>query len=510
MSAAAPVTKVVAAIDLGTTSTRCMLFDHQGRMVAIAQIEQRQSSPAPGWAEQNAAELWHNVTRVVPEALRRAGLGLENVAALGIANQRETTVIWDRRTGHPLAPAITWQDTRSERVVEQLRDRAAEIRAVTGLPLAAYFAAPRLRWLLDHVAGAREEARRGRVLFGTMEAWLIWNLTGGPRGGIHVTDATNASRTLLLDLRRRSWSTQMLDLMDIPAAMLPRIVDNSEVYGTCSTVLPGVPISAAIGDQQAALFGQTCFATGEAKCTYGTGAFLLVNAGTDLPEPGHGLVPTIAYSLPGSPVVYALEGPIAMTGSLVQWFRDNLGLIGTAPQIETLAARVPDSGGCYIVPAFSGLYAPHWDAQARGLVVGLTSYVTKAHLARAVLEATAWQTYDVVAAVRAATPVPLQRLLVDGGMTANHLLMQFLADVLGLPVERPFVAETVSLGAAYAAGLAVEYWTDLDALRRNHHIAAAWRPRMVPAERSSRARMWAQAVQRARVSLPGPDVQSFG
>ncbi|MFT4043010.1 MAG: glycerol kinase GlpK [Gordonia sp. (in: high G+C Gram-positive bacteria)] len=489
--------KVIAAIDLGTTSARCILFDTRGRMVAIAQREQRQSFPHPGWVEQNALELWHNVGRVVPEALRRAGLSASDVVAVGIANQRETTVVWDRRTGRPLAPAITWQDTRTEPIVEELDAYRDEIHRITGLHPATYFAAPRLRWLLDNVRGLEAKTHCGDAYFGTLETWLIWNLTGGPHGGLHVTDVTNASRTLMLDLRKRKWSTRMFSILDVPATMMPRVVSNSEVYGTCTTLLPGVPIAGAIGDQQAALLGQTCFAPGEIKCTYGTGAFLLMNVGDTVLESADGLLPTIGYSLGGHEVAYALEGPIAVTGSLIQWFRDSLGVIDSAPQIETLARTVTDNGGCYIVPAFSGLYAPHWDSHARGIVVGLTSYATKGHLARAALEATVWQTWDVINAMRTTSGLPVQRLSVDGGMTSNHLLMQYLADVLDVPVVRPFVSETVSLGAAYAAGLAVGYWPDTETLRLNRHIAAAWQPNMDPNRRRHEAAGWQSAVRRA-------------
>jgi glycerol kinase len=489
--------RVVASIDLGTTSARCMLFDHRGRMVAMAQREQRQSSPQPGWAEQDALELWHNVRRIVPEALRSAQHDKSNIVALGIANQRETTVVWDRATGRPLTRAITWQDTRTGPVVDQLAPHAEEIQRITGLKPATYFAAPRLRWLLDNVRGLETRARSGQVLFGTLESWLIWNLTGGPRGGIHVTDVTNASRTLLMDIKKMQWSTKLLNLLDIPETMMPRIVTNCEIYAKCTTVLPGVPIAAALGDQQAALFGQTCFAPGDAKCTYGTGAFLLANVGTSIVQSSHGLLPTVAYAAPGMEPMFALEGPIAVAGSLVQWFRDSLGLIATAPQIETLARTVDNNGGCYIVPAFSGLYAPHWDSQARGIFSGLTTYITKGHLARAVLEAIAWQTWEVVNATRLDADITLQRLAVDGGMTSNHLLMQFLADVLDVPVVRPFVSETVSLGAAYAAGLAVGYWPDFAALRANRHVAAIWHPDMDHQVRRREAAGWVAAVERA-------------
>lgn len=485
---------MVAAIDQGTTSTRCLLFNRAGRMVAVAQREHRQHYPASGWVEHDAEEIWRNVTKVVPAALRSAGLGPENIVALGIANQRETTVVWDRHTGRPLARAITWQDTRTEAAVQQLAaDGHGElIERVSGLPLAGYFAGPRLRWLLDTVPGAREGAEAGDVLFGTMESWLIWNLTGG----VHVSDATNAGRTMLMDVRSLQWSDELLDVLDVPRAMLPEIRGNAEVYGTCTTVLPGVPVAGALGDQQAALVGQVCFAPGEAKCTYGTGAFLLMNTGGRLATSTHGLIPTVGYVL-GEKPVYALEGAIAVTGSLVQWFRDALGMIATAAQIETLAETVPDNGGCYIVPAFSGLYSPRWHPDARGVMVGLTSFITRGHLARAVLEATGWQTREVVDAMDADSGLPVTRLKVDGGMTANHLLMQFVADVLDVPVERPLGSEAVSLGAAYVAGLAVGYWSDVEVLRTNWHRAAAWEPAMDPEIRRREHADWGRAVQRS-------------
>jgi glycerol kinase len=488
----------VAAIDQGTTSSRCLLFDHAGRMVSMAQLEHRHHYPYPGWVEHDAVEVWRNVSRVAPRAVRQAGIEIAQVATLGIANQRETTVVWDPHTGVPVANAITWQDIRTAEFVKELKREpiASLFRDVSGLEPASYFAGPRLRWLLDHVPGLRQRAANGEALFGTMETWLIWNLTGGPDGGVHVTDVTNASRTMLMNLGTCQWDDRLVTALDIPPEMLPEIRGNAEVYGTCRTVLPGVTIGGALGDQQAALVGQTCFDPGEAKCTYGTGAFLLLNTGTQVVKSTHGLLPTVAYDLPGTPRVYALEGSIAVTGSLVQWFRDSLEMISSAPQIETLASSVRDNGGCYIVPAFSGLFAPHWREDARGVMVGLTSYVTKGHLARAVLEATGWQTKDVVDAMNADSGLGLTKLKVDGGMTANNLLMQFIADVLDVPVERPMIAETVSLGAAYAAGLAVGYWTDVEVLRRNWHRAARWEPSMSAAARGHGHAEWSHAVQR--------------
>ncbi|GAA0403534.1 glycerol kinase GlpK [Microbispora corallina] len=490
--------RYVMSIDQGTTSTRCILFDHHGRLVSVTQREHKQHFPRPGWVEHDAVEIWRNLERIGPEALAQAGIGPGEVAAVGIANQRETTVLWDRRTGLPVTPAVVWQDTRTDTLVDELSRRpdAHVVRERCGLPLATYFSAPTIRWLLDHTPGLRERAERGEVLFGTMESWLIWNLTGGPDGGVHVTDVTNASRTLLMDLRALAWDDTLLDFFGVPRAMLPEIRPSSETYGVARRVVPGVRIAAALGDQQAALFGQTCFHRGEAKCTYGTGAFLLLNTGDEPVSSTHGLLTTVGYQIGDQPAVYALEGSIAITGALVQWFRDRLGIISTAPEIETLARTVEDNGGCYIVPAFSGLFAPHWRSEARGIIVGLTSYITKGHLARAVLEATGWQTREVVDAMNADAGIALTTLKVDGGMTADNLLMQFVADVLDVPVVRPMVAETVSLGAAYAAGLAVGYWPDLEGLRSNWHRAAQWLPSMDAGRREEEYDNWRRAVER--------------
>ncbi|WP_407566421.1 glycerol kinase GlpK [Streptomyces sp. 184] len=484
------------SVDQGTTSTRCILFDAQGRMVSVVQREHKQYFPRPGWVEHDAVEIWRNLRRIVPQTLAQAGADAAQIVALGIANQRETTVLWDRHTGRPAARAVVWQDTRTDEMTDRLsRDpRADRVRALCGLPLATYFSAPRIRWLLDTTPRLRERAERGDVLFGTMESWLIWNLTGGPTGGLHITDVTNASRTMLMNLRTLSWDDELLDFFGVPKAMLPEIRSSTQTYGTTTTVVPGIRIAAALGDQQAALFGQTCFAPGEAKCTYGTGSFLLLNTGETPASSRHGLLTTVGFKIGDEPAVYALEGSIAVTGSLVQWFRDGLRLIGSAPEIETLAQTVDDNGGCYIVPAFSGLFAPHWHSEARGVIAGLTSYITKGHLARAVLEATGWQTREVVDAMNADSGLTLSGLRVDGGMTADNLLMQFVADVLDVPVVRPMMAETVSLGAAYAAGLAVGYWPDLEGLRRNWHRAAQWLPKMAESRRNAEYANWRHAV----------------
>ncbi|NUR31458.1 MAG: glycerol kinase GlpK [Catenulispora sp.] len=487
--------RYVAAIDQGTTSSRCIIFDANGRIVAVDQREHRQIFPQPGWVEHDPEEIWVNVREVVGGALDRAGLTRADVDAVGITNQRETTVVWDRRTGRPLHNAIVWQDTRTDAFLRELGD-PDRFRPQTGLPLATYFAGPKLRWLLDHVPGLRERAASGDVLFGTIDSWLIWNLTGGPKGGRHLTDVTNASRTLLMNLSTLDWDDDIVKALGIPREMLPEIRPSVEVYGEARGELAGVPVAAAFGDQQAALFGQACFTPGEAKCTYGTGSFLLLNTGTRPVASAHGMLTTVGYQIGNDPAVYALEGSIAVTGSLVQWLRDNLGLISSADEIEALAASVPDNGGCYLVPAFAGLFAPHWRADARGVLAGLTGYITKAHIARAALEATAWQTCEVVEAMNADSGVDLTQLRVDGGMTANGLLMQFLSDVLDVPVVRPEVAETTSLGAAYGAGLAVGYWPDLDTLRAQWTESARWEPSMAAEVRDRELAQWRKAVQR--------------
>jgi len=489
--------RFVMSIDQGTTSTRAILFDSAGHLVSVAQLEQRQHYPQPGLVEHDATEIWRNLRKTITRVLADAGATASDIAAVGIANQRETIVVWDRRTGLPVHRAIVWQDTRTNTLVDELSEhpQASEIADRCALPLSSYFSAPRLRWLLDQTPGLARRAERGEVLFGTMETWLIWNLTGGPDGGVHVTDVTNASRTMLMNIRTLEWDPELLRFFGIPEALLPEIGPSMQPFGTGLGPLAGVPITAALGDQQAALFGQTCFSPGEAKCTYGTGSFLLLNTGHDIATSTHGMITTVAYQLPGQRAVYALEGSIAITGSLVQWFRDGLGLIQTAAEIETLARTVEDNGGCYIVPAFSGLFAPHWRPHARGIIAGLTSYITKGHLARAVLEATGWQTREVIDAMNAASSLPLRALKVDGGMTSNNLLMQTIANVLNVPVLRPMVAETVSLGAAYAAGLAVGYWPDLEGLRRNWHRAAEWQPDMDPAHRATEYTNWRRAVE---------------
>jgi glycerol kinase len=484
--------RYIAAIDQGTTSTRCIVFDADAAIVSIDQREHRQLYPRPGWVEHDAAEIWHNTEAVVRGALDRAGLSRADLAAVGITNQRETTLLWDAETGEPVHNAIVWQDTRTDRLIAELGGGDMDrFREKSGLPLATYFSAPKIRWLLDTVPGLRERAEKGEVRFGTMDTWLITKLTGR-----HATDVTNASRTMLMNLSTLDWDDELLDAFDIPRAMLPEILPSSYVYGEAGGFLGGVPVAGALGDQQAALFGQTCFATGEAKCTYGTGSFLLLHTGERPVRSERGLVTTVAYQIGDAAPAYALEGSIAVTGALVQWLRDNLGLISTAAEINDLAATVDDNGGCYIVPAFSGLFAPHWRSDARGVIAGLTGYVTKGHLARAALEATAWQVKEVVDAMAAESGVHLTALKVDGGMTASELLMQFQADVLDVPVVRPTVAETTCLGAAYAAGLAVGFWPDVEALRANWRPDRRWEPAMAAGDRDTGYRFWRKAVDR--------------
>ncbi|MFI6653420.1 glycerol kinase GlpK [Streptomyces sp. NPDC050529] len=492
-------TRYVAAIDQGTTSSRCIIFDQDGAVVAVDQREHRQIFPRPGWVEHDASEIWTTVQSVVAGALDRAGLRADQLAALGITNQRETTVLWDRATGVPVHHAIVWQDTRTAALCHELggADGQDRFRATTGLPLASYFSGPKAAWLLDHVPGLRERAERGEIAFGTMDSWLIWNLTGGTAGGVHVTDVTNASRTMLMDLETLRWDPSTLAAMNIPEAVLPEIRSSSEVYGTAVGALAGVPVASALGDQQAAVFGQACYDPGTAKNTYGTGSFLLLNTGNRPVASKNGLITTLGYRIGDEAPVYCLEGSIAITGALVQWFRDQLGIIESAAEIETLAASVEDNGGAYIVPAFSGLFAPYWRSDARGVITGLTGYVTKAHLARAVLEATSWQTREVVDAMYQDSGVPITTLKVDGGMTANQLLMQHQADVLGVPVIRPRIAETTCLGAAYAAGLATGVWSGLDELRTHWQRDVEWQPRMEPEVREREYGNWRKAVERS-------------
>ncbi len=493
------MTRYVAAIDQGTTSTRCMVFDHSGRVVAQDQKEHRQIYPQPGWVEHDPLEIWQRAQEVVAGALAKANLTNRDLAAVGITNQRETAVVWDRRTGRPYHPAIVWQDTRTDTLIDQYAADGGQdrFRAKVGLPLATYFSGPKIAWLLANVPGLRAEAERGDALFGNIDSWLIWNLTGGPEGGVHVTDVTNASRTMLMDLQTLAWDPEILEVMGIPARMLPAIAPSSCIYGTAGGVLAGTPISGDLGDQQAALFGQGCYSPGEAKNTYGTGCFMLLNTGAHPVASRHGLLTTLGYKLGDQPAVYCLEGSIAITGALVQWLRDNLNLIEKSADIETLALSVKDTGGVYFVPAFSGLFAPYWRSDARGVIVGLTRYSNKGHIARAALEATAYQTREVLEAMEQDSGVRLNALKVDGGMVYDELLMQFQADVLSVPVIRPIVAETTALGAAYAAGLAVGYWRGTDELRENWGRDKEWIPQMDGSRRETCYRGWKKAVNRS-------------
>ncbi|WP_298324884.1 glycerol kinase GlpK [Haloactinopolyspora sp.] len=492
------MSQYVAAIDQGTTSTRCMIFDHSGGVVSVDQREHEQIFPQAGWVEHDPEEIWRNTREVCAGALAKGDLVSSDVAAVGITNQRETAVVWDRTTGKPVYNAIVWQDTRTDRIVNELaRDGGPDrYRATTGLPLATYFSGPKVKWILDNVDGARAKAEAGDLLFGNIDTWVLWNATGGPDGGLHYTDPTNASRTLLMDLDTLSWNEQNAADMGIPMSMLPEIRSSSEVYGNVRErgAFAGLPLAGILGDQQAATFGQACLSPGEAKNTYGTGNFVLLNTGTEKVMSENGLLTTVCYKIGDNDTVYALEGSIAVTGSLVQWLRDNLGIISSAPEIETLAASVDDNGGAYFVPAFSGLFAPYWRSDARGAIVGLTRYVNKGHLARAVLEATAFQSREVIDAMNADSGVALKSLKVDGGMVANDLLMQFQADILGVPAIRPVVAETTALGAAYAAGLAVGFWEGEDDIRNNWAQDKQWDPRMDEEVREKQYRTWKKAV----------------
>ena len=487
-----------AALDQGTTSTRFMIFDHGGQVVGIDQKEHEQIYPKPGWVEHDAMEIWRRCEEVIRAGLSNAGIQASDLAAVGVTNQRETTVVWERATGKPVYNAVVWQDTRTDRLVNQFSADGGQdrLRPKTGLPLATYFSGPKIKWILDNDSGLRSRADSGEILFGNIDTWCIWNLTGGPNGGAHVTDVSNASRTLLMNLDTLDWDEEILDLMEIPRAMLPEVRASSEVYGEAVGDLAGIPVAGDLGDQQAALFGQTCFSVGEAKNTYGTGNFLLLNTGNEAVQSKNGLITGLGYKIGDQAAVYMLEGSIAITGALVQWLRDNLKMINASPEVEDLAKSVKDNGGVYFVPAFSGLFAPYWRNDARGVIAGLTRYVNAGHIARAVLEATAWQTKEVVDAMNADSGVDLTSLKVDGGMVHNELLMQVQADVLGVPVIRPTVAETTSLGAAYAAGLAVGFWKEVEDLRANWLEDKRWEPSMDEGEREKEYKYWKKAVTR--------------
>lgn len=490
----------IGAIDQGTTSTRFIVFDRAGRIVSVSQKEHEQIFPQPGWVEHDANEIWRRTEEVIDAAMKQKGLRPSDLAAIGITNQRETTVVWDRKSGHPVYNALVWQDTRVDSYVNELSRRGVgdRVREKTGLPLATYFSGLKIRWVLDNVPGARERASAGEILFGNIDSFLLWNLTGGPRGGTHVTDCTNASRTQLMNLETLQWDDELLDLIGVPRQMMPKIGASSEVYGNVALdSLRGVPIAGILGDQQAALVGQTCFQSGEAKNTYGTGCFLLMNTGEKPVHSKFGLLTTVAYRLGKQPAAYALEGSIAITGALVQWVRDNFGLIAKSSDIETLARSVKDNGGVYFVPAFSGLYAPYWKSSARGVITGLTRYTNKGHLARAVLEATAFQTREVVEAMEKDSGIGLDVLRTDGGMVEDELLMQLQADLLNRPVVRPVVRETTALGAAYAAGLAVGYYKNLDDLRSQWAVDHTWQPHMDEKQREGSYSLWKKAVSRS-------------
>ncbi|MFO7849709.1 MAG: glycerol kinase GlpK [Spirochaetia bacterium] len=495
--------KYIGSIDQGTTSSRFVLFDKDGNITASHQLEHKQYFPRAGWVEHDPMEVWYKTQEVIRETLKKAEVSGEEIASIGITNQRETTVIWDKNTGRPYYNAIVWQDIRTSDIIKELAlDGNMDCyREKVGLPLATYFAGPKIKWIMDNVMDVRVAAEKGEALFGTMDSWLVWWLTGGPSGGVHITDVTNASRTMMMNIDTLQWDPDMMKVMSVPVSMLPEIRPSSDpsFFGYTRNDGPfgtEIPLAGILGDQQAALFGQTCFEIGEAKSTYGTGGFLLLNTGEEVVQSKHGLLTTVGFKIGNKPAEYALEGSIAVAGSLVQWFRDNLKMIEEAPEINDLAEQVDDNGGIYIVPAFSGLFAPHWKSNARGVIAGLTHYVTKEHLARAVLEATAYQVAELIEAMEKDSGVHLTDLKVDGGMVASELLMQFQADILNVNVIRPEVAETTALGAAYAAGLAVGFWKDLDELKKNWNIGKTWKPRMIADKREKLLRGWKKAVQR--------------
>lgn len=489
----------IGSIDQGTTSSRFIIFDKKGDILSMGQKEHKQIYPQAGWVEHDPEEIWKNTQEVIGLALGKANLSVSDLAAVGITNQRETTVVWNKKTGKAYYNAIVWQDTRvGSELAELAKDGGMDrFRAKTGLPLATYFSGLKLRWLLNHCEGLRADAEKGDALFGTMDSFIAWQLTGGTDGGLHITDVTNASRTQLMNLETCAWDDEILNVLGIPKQMLPKIVSSSKIYGKARGVLQDVPLAGMLGDQQAALVGQTCFMPGQGKNTYGTGCFLLMNTGTKAIPSKFGLLTTVAYQLGDEPVHYALEGSVAITGALVQWLRDNLGIIKSSPEIEKLAKQVEDNGGCYFVPAFSGLYAPYWKSDARGVLVGLTRYINKSHIARAALEATAFQTWEVLEAMEKDAGIPITSLRVDGGMVVNELLMQFQSDILGQEVICPKIIETTALGAAYAAGLAVGYWANLEDLTKNWAIAKTWKSSMETAKRGKLQGQWKKAVTKS-------------
>jgi glycerol kinase len=495
--------KFSAAVDQGTTSTRCMIFDHSGGVVALDQMEHEQIYPKPGWVEHDPMEIWARTQDVVKKAVAKAGAKPGDIAAVGVTNQRETTIVWNPKTGEPYYNAIVWQDTRTDKICNMLAEDGGQdrFRPKVGLPLATYFSGPKIKWILDNVDGVRAAAEKGEAVFGNIDTWVIWWLTGGPKGGAHVTDVSNASRTMLMNLETLDWDDEILSIMGIPRQMLPRVVPSSDpdIWGTTPANGPfgdSIPVCGDLGDQQAALFGQACYGTGEAKNTYGTGCFMLLNTGTSPIPSKSGLLTTLGYKIGKEPAVYCLEGSIAITGALVQWLRDNLNFFDESPKVEEFAKKVDDSGGIYFVPAFSGLFAPYWKSDARGVIVGMTRYINKYHISRAALEATAFQTREVLDAMNKDSGVPLTALKVDGGMVYNELLMQFQADILGVPVVRPKVAETTALGASYAAGLAVGFWENVNDLRKNWLMDKTWEPKMGDTERDEMYKGWLKAVER--------------
>lgn len=492
--------KYVAAIDQGTTSTRCIIFDRKGNIVSVGQKEHEQIYPKPGWVEHNPEEIWKNTLEVIALARINKNIKVEDISACGITNQRETTVVWNRRTGKAYYNALVWQDTRVGDVVNALEKNTGSqwFREKTGLPLATYFSGLKIQWILNNIPGVREDAEKGDAIFGNMDTFLMWNLTGGTKSGLHITDVTNASRTQLMNLETLAWDDEILTKLNIPKAMLPKIEPSSKIYGNIeSDAMKGVPLAGILGDQQAALVGQTCYKAGEAKNTYGTGCFMLMNTGTEIVPSKHGLLTTVAYQFENQPVHYALEGSVAIAGALVQWLRDNLGIIQNSADVQQLAETVEDNGGAYFVPAFSGLYAPYWKNSARGVIAGLTRYVNKGHIARAVLEATAYQTRDVLDAMENDSGIEISSLRVDGGMVVNELLMQFQSDMLNVPVIRPKMIETTALGAAYAAGLAVGYWNGFDDLIQNWGVDKRWKPKMKAKQRNTLYKGWKKAVKRS-------------
>lgn len=492
--------KYIASIDQGTTSTRCILFDKQGNIVSIAQKEHRQIYPKPGWVEHDPEEIWQNTLEVIAQCRVSKRISIKDIGACGITNQRETTVIWNKRTGKPYYNALVWQDTRVGKTVDELEKSISSdwFRQKTGLPLATYFSGLKIQWVLDNVAGVRDDAEKGDAIFGNMDTFIVWHLTGGIKGGLHITDVTNASRTQLMNLETQSWDDEILEKLNIPKQILPEIQPSSKVYGNItSEVMEGIPLAGILGDQQAALVGQTCFNPGEAKNTYGTGCFMLLNTGTKPIPSKYGLLTTVAYQFENQPVHFALEGSVAVTGALVQWLRDNIGLIKNSQEVQKLAEGVEDNGGVYFVPAFSGLYAPYWQNSARGVIAGLTRYVNKGHIARSVLEATAYQTKDVLEAMEQDAGIEISSLRVDGGMTVNELLMQFQSDMLDVPVIRPKMIETTALGAAYAAGLAVGFWQNFEDLVQNWGVDKQWKPDMAAEKRTEYYHGWKKAIERS-------------